>query len=434
MLLRFSISNFLSFYEKVSFDMFPNQNRVRFPEHIYQQEIPLLKESALYGPNGSGKSNFIKAAGFMKMFLTDKDFLQQVDVNRYRYRLTEVNDKPIVLEMEFSAKGKYYVYVVKIGKSVTEELFVSGIGKKKDEMVFKREGSRLESKYVDNQTSAEKLLSMNPMSSVLPMNNEFPIFNSEDVTTVFRWFKENVEVVDITSKIPVLIHLMATDVKLQQFANDMLTNCDLNINNFSVQEHTFDEWIEKHRESGLESIIEKHLKDVGSGLEFGHDMRNEFNVYKDSDGTRKVQEFAFKQLGVGGYEGVMDILSQSDGTVRMLTLIPAFYDALFNEKTVFVDEIENSIHPNLIFEMVKYYSSKRSNGQLIYTTHLSKLMDQQELLRLDEYWIVRKESGQTKMRSLSEFSIHNTIKIENGYLQGRYGGVPRVNLEVENVG
>jgi hypothetical protein len=118
----------------------------------------------------------------------------------------------------------------------------------------------------------------------------------------------------------------------------------------------------------------------------------------------------------------------------MLTLIPAFYDALFNEKTVFVDEIENSIHPNLIFEMVKYYSSKRSNGQLIYTTHLSKLMDQQELLRLDEYWIVRKESGQTKMRSLSEFSIHNTIKIENGYLQGRYGGVPRVNLEVENVG
>ena len=32
----------------------------------------------------------------------------------------------------------------------------------------------------------------------------------------------------------------------------------------------------------------------------------------------------------------MDIQSQSDGTVRLLTLIPAFYDAMFNEKTVFV--------------------------------------------------------------------------------------------------
>ena len=433
MLLRFSISNFLSFHEKVSFDMFPNQNRVRFPEHIYQQEVPLLKESALYGPNGSGKSNFIKAAGFLKQFLTEKDFLQRVDLNRYRYRLTEVNDKPIVLEMEFSVGGKYYVYLVKIGNSISEELYKSGLGKKEDEMVFKREGSRLESKYVDNQTSAERLLSMNPKSSVLPMNIEFPIFNSEDVVFVFRWFKEKVEVLDITSKIPVLIHMMASDAKLQKFANELLTKCDLNINDFSVQEHTFDEWIEKHRESGLEGILEKHLKDVGSGVEFGHDMRNEFNIYKDSDGTRKVQEFAFKQRGEGGFEGVMDILSQSDGTVRMLTLIPAFYHALFNEKTVFVDEIENSIHPNLIFEMVKYYSSKRSNGQLIYTTHLTKLMDQQELLRLDEYWIVRKENAQTKMRSMSEFSIHNTIKIENGYLQGRYGGVPHVSLEAENV-
>lgn len=433
MLLRFSVSNFLSFYEKVVFDMFPNPNRVRFPEHIYQHEIPLLKESAIYGPNGSGKSNFIKAVGFLKLFLTEKDYLHKVDLNRCRYRLTGANDKPIVFETEFTTHGKYYLYTVRIGKSLSEELYLSGIGKKDDILLFRRDGSRLDSEHMDNQASAEKLLSMNPKSSVLPLNSEFPIFNSEDVTIAYQWFKEKVEVVDITSKIPVLIHMMARNPKLLKFASDMLTSCDLNINGFSIQEHTFEEWIVKHRDVQVEGIIEKHLKDVGSGLEFGHDMRNEFNVYKDTDGTRKVQEFAFNQFGVGGYEGVMDILSQSDGTVRMLTLIPAFYDALFNEKTVFVDEIENSMHPNLIYEMVKYYSSKRSNGQLIYTTHLSKLMDQQNLLRLDEYWIVRKEDGQTKMRSMSDFNIHNTIKIENGYLQGRYGGVPQVNLEIEDV-
>ena len=58
------------------------------------------------------------------------------------------------------------------------------------------------------------------------------------------------------------------------------------------------------------------------------------------------------------------------------------------------------------------------------------------MLRLDEYWIADKKcnsidkvEGQTKMRSLSEYAIHNTIKIEHGYLQGRYGGVPHVKLE-----
>ena len=432
MLLRFSISNFLSFFEKVSFDMFPNQNRVRFPEHIYQHDVALLKESAIYGPNGSGKSNFIKAMGFFQRFLTEKDYLKRVDLSRAKYRLTEHNNKPVTMEMEFTVGGKYYLYIIQIGESVGEELFLSGIGKKEDVPLFKRKGSRIDSEYMDNPSSAEKLLEKNPMSSVLALNNEFPILNSEDVTMVYWWLKEKVVVVDITSKVPVLIHLMSQDRKLQQFADEMLRGCDLNINKFSVQEQAFDDWMMRHQDSQLRDLVEQHVKDAGSLLEFGRDMRNEFNIYKDSDGTRKVQEFAFWQMGAGGYEREMDIQSQSDGTVRLLTLIPAFYDALFNEKTVFVDEIENCMHPNLIFAMVKYYSSHRSNGQLIYTTHLSKLMDQQELLRLDEYWIADKVEGQTRMRSLSEFAIHNTIKIEHGYLQGRYGGVPRVKLEEQD--
>lgn len=413
--------------------MFPNQNRVRFPEHIYQQEVPLLKESAIYGPNGSGKSNFIKAVGFLRRFLIEKDYLHTVNLSRLKYKLTENNSQPIVMEMEFTTKGKYYLYVVKIGNSISEELYLSGIGKRDDDLIFKREGSHIMSHHVDNYASTEKLMIMNPTSSVLSLNNEFPIFNNNDVTFVYQWFKEKIVVVDITSKIPVLIHMMANNSKLCEFANKMLQDSDLNISKFYVQEHTFDEWMKKHRDIQIKDIIDQHLKNVGTGLEFGHDMRNEFNVYKDSDGTRKVQEFAFRQMGVKGFEDDMDIQSQSDGTVRLLTLIPAFYDALYNEKTVFVDEIENSMHPNLILEMIKYYSSHRSNGQLIYTTHLSKLMDQQQILRLDEYWITMKEEGQTKMRSLSEYAIHNTIKIENGYLQGRYGGIPHINLEVEDV-
>ena len=412
--------------------MFPNQNRVRFPEHIYQHEVPLLKESAIYGSNGSGKSNFIKAVGFFHCFLTEKDYLRRLDLSRIKYRLVPQNNKPVVMEMEFKVKGKYYLYIIRVGESVSEEFYESGIGKKNDVLVFKREGSHISSEYVDNQSSAEKLLEKNPMSSVLALNNEFPILNNEDATVIYRWLKEKVVVVDITSKIPVLIHLMSKEQKLLQFADEMLKGSDLNINSFFIQEQSFDEWIASHQSDQLRGLVEQHVKIAGSGMEFGRDRLNEFNVYKDNDGIRKVQEFAFRQMGVDGYVKDMDIRSQSDGTVRLLTLIPAFYDALFNEKTVFVDEIENSIHPNLIYGMVKYYSMHRSNGQLIYTTHLTKLMDQQQLLRLDEYWIAEKVNGQTRMRSLSEYAIHNTIKIEHGYLQGRYGGVPNVKLEEQD--
>lgn len=430
MLLRFSISNFLSFYDEVTFDMFPNTNRVRFTDHIYNQEVPLLKESAIYGANGSGKSNFVKAAMFFKKFLTQKDFISGLDLKRLRFRLTEQNTKPIRMEMEFVTKGIYYLYKIQISKTVSEELWRSGIGKEEDRMLFLRNGSKVDSELVDNPLSVEKLLDKNPSSSILPLNDEFPVFQSDDVNNVYKWFRDKIVIVDITSWIPQLIHLMSHNEKMLDFASEMLHGCDLNINRLKVGEQSFNDWIKQHRNMfNIQSLLDRELKDSKAAMEFGRDRRNEFNVFIDKDGMRKVQEFLFSQTGVGGYRTDMDISSQSDGTVRLLTLIPAIYDALFEEKTVFIDEIENSIHPNLIFEMILYYSSHRSNGQMIYTTHLSKLMDQQKLLRLDEYWITNKECGQTRMRPLSEFNIHNTIRIENGYLQGRYGGVPNLSIE-----
>jgi AAA15 family ATPase/GTPase len=61
MLLRVIVQNFLSFFEPVQFDMFPNMKKETFESHIYRnQQIPVLKQAALFGPNGSGKSNFVK--------------------------------------------------------------------------------------------------------------------------------------------------------------------------------------------------------------------------------------------------------------------------------------------------------------------------------------------------------------------------------------
>lgn len=123
----------------------------------------------------------------------------------------------------------------------------------------------------------------------------------------------------------------------------------------------------------------------------------------------------------------MKISAQSDGTVRLLTLIPALYGAMFEQKTIFIDEIDNSVHPNLMFELLRFYANNKANGQLIFTTHLTKLLNQQELVRPDEIWLTEKSEGNTKMYSLNDFKLHNTLNIENGYLDGRYGAVPVID-------
>ena len=62
--------------------------------------------------------------------------------------------------------------------------------------------------------------------------------------------------------------------------------------------------------------------------------------------------------------------------------------------------------------------------QMIVTTHETHLLDQ-ELLRRDEVWFVEKDDKQqTQLYSLADMKIRNDVRIEKGYLQGRFGGIP----------
>ena len=79
----------------------------------------------------------------------------------------------------------------------------------------------------------------------------------------------------------------------------------------------------------------------------------------------------------------------------------------------------------MIKELMRSVSeSKQARGQLLFSTHESSLLDQ-SIFRPDEIWFAQKDAdSSTKLYPLSDFNIHNTANIENGYLQGRYGGIP----------
>ena len=71
--------------------------------------------------------------------------------------------------------------------------------------------------------------------------------------------------------------------------------------------------------------------------------------------------------------------------------------------------------------------AKKSNNQLIVTTHESRLLDF-DILRRDEIWFsAKEESGESKIYSLEEFNVRFDKKIDKAYLDGRYGGVPIFN-------
>ena len=81
-----------------------------------------------------------------------------------------------------------------------------------------------------------------------------------------------------------------------------------------------------------------------------------------------------------------------------------------------------------IYTRQQFFSdaSKEKQNQLIITTHETHLLDS-DLLRRDEIWFVEKgPKHASTLSSLSEFKIRNDLKLERGYLHGRFGAVPFV--------
>jgi hypothetical protein len=122
----------------------------------------------------------------------------------------------------------------------------------------------------------------------------------------------------------------------------------------------------------------------------------------------------------------MDLDDESDGTRRLLDLLPALHRMRSQGGVYFVDEIDRSMHPILVRRLLEFFlaSCAENPGQLIFTTHESSLLDL-DLLRRDEIWFAEKDHEQaTRLYSLADFKVRNDPEIRKHYLQGRFGAIP----------
>ncbi len=430
MILRLLLKNFLSFNDDTQFDMFPNLKRTSLSGHVkkYEDRVNVLKMAAIYGANGAGKSNLLKAINFLKAFATDKNFLNKNNIGKYFFALKkDAGAQPMELIMEFITKsGVPFLYAVEIAKTGVkyESLQVSGLGTSENKPVYVREGNNV-TYALKPSDEIERMVAgwveKNPFASLLTINNsDFPILTDENINTASKWFDDELVIIGLHSFNPRLIDMFKSSKRLNNFATNLFKELDLGINGLKVETENFEDWIQTHDTGNLP--LDK-VKKLRSGvLSEVIDFRNTRAISVEK-GVQKISQILFEQFGKGDFSKDMDIQAQSDGTVRLLSLVPALYDAMKGGNTVLVDELDHSIHPHLVRELVRYFSREKTSGQLIFTTHQTCLLNQ-DFLRTDEVWLVEKKDGCSHMYSLNEFKIHHTINIENGYLDGRYGAIP----------
>jgi len=120
---------------------------------------------------------------------------------------------------------------------------------------------------------------------------------------------------------------------------------------------------------------------------------------------------------------------QSEGTRRTFGIEAAIYEALKNEKVLPIDEIESSLHPDLVEFIIEQFLKTRNRSQLLITSHYDPLLNTvDDLIRKDSIWFTEKEEdGNSKLYSLVEFKGLNKISsFQRSYRNGVFGALPNI--------
>ena len=123
MLIEFSVANYRSFRDEVTFSMVASPLKAQGGESDDRNrnlfaasgEIFLLNSAAIYGANASGKSNLISAFDFMQRFVSPLNLenterrLEGIGVEPFRLS-TETDTEPSFFEVVFIADDRHYRY------------------------------------------------------------------------------------------------------------------------------------------------------------------------------------------------------------------------------------------------------------------------------------------------------------------------------------
>jgi hypothetical protein len=438
MLLRIVLENLLSFGEQKEFSMIPYGRLQTLTDHCMPKGgIELLKMASIYGANGAGKSNLFRAVRMLQSFVVKEESTEELSSSYFKF-FEDGAQRPQLVSAEFFANEQAYYYALELVGGIvrTEELYLSGLGKGDDQLLFERktDNSGVSSLRFDpafEQDAKGAILKEILLEEfVKPTRSVLKVIAMRDnkllgpVRHAFDWFEKRLVVVLPNSRPRAIVDMIDRDRPFKDFAEQTMCAFNLGISSIRSERIRISEYFGRDDEEAAAHWKRKLEESPDQVLGIRTDKGEELAVVLEDEEVF-VKRLILGHQAFGGREIDFRLSEESDGTRRLLDFVPMLKLLATSEHVFLVDEIERSIHPLLIKELIQKFSHTSGTlGQLIFSTHESNLLDQQ-IFRQDEIWFAEKDSNaSTDLYSLSEFKEHKTIDIRKGYLSGRYGAVP----------
>lgn len=426
MLIEFSVTNFRSIRARQTLSLVAGPDAAHLQQNVSQShnhDLRLLRSAVIYGPNAAGKSNFLRALETIRELIENSAARGQegrrLDVAPFLFsKLTA--GQPTEFELIFIADdGVRYHYCCAADPERVMKEWLVAYPRGRAQRWFEREyipktgsyewwfgpnfkAERAERKVWQDFTRANALF----LSTAIQLNNA-------QLRPAFIWLTQKLIILPPGKELNPFLSLA---LLRQEGGNELIMRfmraADVGIDRLELQEED------------LAGMPQTGTLPPGS-------VRVHFEVNLHPDTALQTPK-AFRVLAwhkrLDSTEEVpLDLIAhESDGTRKLFEFAGGWLRALEQGATLFVDELDRSLHPYLTRFLVGLFNrgSNDKNAQLIFTTHDTTLLDT-DLLRRDQIWFVEKDDQRSShLYSLLEYSPRKDEALERGYLKGRYGAIP----------
>ena len=422
MIAEFKIRNFYSLRDEQTLSFIPTNDDTS--RDIYTEEVAdgvsLLKIGCIYGTNASGKTNILKALDFFTQFMINDDLNKGDEIGVVPFLLDDVSrQERTQFEMTFYLNREKYKLNLVLDNKVIYEETLQVYSSVQPTLLYRRTYNA--EKDATDIVFGGKVGLVKKSREAIGGNT----FNKRTVIAAFG--KSNVEksrlnlVYDFFSqRIAPIMYPQSSlmgftkrritkdrDGKLKKFILHFLKASDFNISDIAIHEE----------EVSITPEMELMIKNTS-----GMPEKAKEEILKK--GTLRSDEMFFVHHTSNGDKELGEEL-ESRGTKRYMGLATILYDLLVHGVILPIDEIETSIHYELLSYFIKVFlvNSKRG-GQLIVSTHDVNLLDE-DYIRRDVIWFTDKnDCGETQVIRLSTLGLHKTLSVYNAYKQEKLVDLP----------
>ena len=420
MILQFKAKNILSIRDEQTLDFTASADNT-YEEYavVKIKNVRISKLGVIYGPNASGKSNILKALFWLFKFMTNEDLRKQsLGTGLIPFKMDKNSrNEHSFMSIIFYIDDSRYEYSIELDteRVYHEEMYYYPNSRKA--LVYERTW---------NQDKMSSAVTFGPLLKLTATQKLFIESNCVANATVLSTYQNsNVDRNDMLDtilrymKVQILASL-DSNTDIVSFANDIV------------------KVVQESKPFIREMLVQADFNITDLYLKKKEKNERTITVTKKIDSEELVleadaQEDLFFTHQTPFYTGDMNNAEESEGTLRMYCLSAIMYLLIKQNQILLSDEMENSLHYDLLTHIIKTFLVNSERGQLIFSTHSLMLLDEEFIRRDMVYFTNKNEAGATEIYRAKDFGLHKEVSILNAYRAGKLGAKPNLGSIFTNI-